>query len=135
MRVSSNRALGNRNVKPGRNRPGFTLSDSLRVLVMSGHVGRRGDWARYIQAFGARTLQCAGPLANTCALSIGNRCGLHDAVDVIFYDRDSVTPELEAQLQRLPPEALVVFARSERDAEGRGFPVVGRIFLGARPER
>lgn len=80
-----------------------------------------------MEAFDARTMQCAGPAASTCALSLGNRCALHDGADVIVYDESSVTPELREQLQRLPPDSPIVFASSERDADGHAIPVATRI--------
>ena len=96
---------------------------------------RRSDWAEYFEGLGLRTMRCAGPQATTCALSLERRCPLHDEADFIFYDQESLTPELESQLRQLPPLAPIAYARSERDARGRQFPVATDIFSGRRPER
>jgi len=102
-----------------------TASSSLTVLVMSRDGERRSDWAEYFEGFGLRTMRCAGPQATTCALSLDRRCPL----------QESLTPELESQLRQLPPLAPIAYARSERDARGRQFPVATDIFSGRRPER
>jgi len=112
-----------------------TASSSLTVLVMSRDGERRSDWAEYFEGFGLRTMRCAGPQATTCALSLDRRCPLHEEADFIFYDQESLTPELESQLRQLPPLAPIAYARSERDARGRQFPVATDIFSGRRPER
>ncbi len=112
-----------------------TASSSLTVLVMSGDGERRSDWAEYFGGLGLQTMRCAGPQATTCALSLNRRCPLHEEADFIIYDQESVTPELDSQVRHLPPEAPIAYARSERDARGRQFPVATDIFSGRRPER
>ena len=112
-----------------------TASSSLTVLVMSCDSERRSDWAEYFEGLGLRTMRCAGPQATTCALSLDRPCPLHEEADVIFYDQESVTPELESHLRQLPPDAPIAYARSQRDVRGRQFPVAIDIFSGQRPER
>jgi len=112
-----------------------TASSSLTVLVMSRDGERRSDWAEYFEGFGLRTMRCAGPQATTCALSLDRRCPLHEEAHVIFYDQESLTPELESQVRRLPPDAPIAYARSQRDVRGCQFPVAIDIFSGRRPGR
>jgi hypothetical protein len=97
-------------------------------------------------ATGARTgrstssASASGPSAardanSTCALSLQQRCPLHEEADFIFYDEESITPELEGQLRMLPPSAPIAYARSQRDADGREFPVTTMIFSRPTPRR
>jgi hypothetical protein len=99
---------------------------------MSGDSHRREDWAKHFERIGLRPIRCAGPENTTCALSLEKRCPLHEEADFIFYDEASVTPELDAQLATLPPNAPLAYARSQWDAEGREFPVPTMIF--SRPK-
>jgi hypothetical protein len=101
---------------------------SLTVLVMTGDGHRREDWAKYFESVGVRPIRCAGPEAMTCALSLEKRCPLHQEADFIFYDEESVTPQLEAQLRTLPPHAPIAYARTKIGPDGREFPVATRIF-------
>lgn len=108
---------------------------SLTALVMTGDGHRREDWAKYFESVGVRPIRCAGPEATTCALSLEKRCPLHDEADFIFYDEESVTPELEAALRALPPHAPIAYARTQIGADGREFPVATRIFSRRQPPR
>jgi hypothetical protein len=108
---------------------------SLTVLVMTGDTHRREDWAKYFEGVGVRPIRCAGPEATTCALSLQKRCPLHEEADFIFYDEESVTPELESQLRTLPPDAPIAYARTKIGADGREFPVATRIFSRRQPGR
>jgi hypothetical protein len=108
---------------------------SLTVLVMSGDSHRREDWAKHFERVGIRPIRCAGPANSTCALSLQQRCPLHEEADFIFYDEESITPELEGQLRMLPPSASIAYARSQRDADGREFPITTMIFSRPTPRR
>ena len=102
---------------------------------MTGDGHRRDDWARYFESVGVRPIRCAGPEATTCALSLDKRCPLLEEADFIFYDEESVTPELEAQLRALPPKAPIAYARTKTGADGRESPVATRIFSRTPPAR
>jgi hypothetical protein len=108
---------------------------SLTVLVMTGDGHRRDDWAKYFEKVGVRPIRCAGPEATTCALSLEKRCPLHQEADFIFYEEESVTPQLEGQLRALPPNAPIAYARTKVGSDGREFPVATRIFSRTRPGR
>jgi hypothetical protein len=110
-------------------------SDPLLVRAELAHRARDDwrqsparDWAKYFESVGVRPIRCAGPEAMTCALSLEKRCPLHQEADFIFYDEESVTPQLEAQLGTLPPHAPIAYARTKIGPDGREFPVATRIF-------
>jgi hypothetical protein len=104
----------------------------LSVLVMSADATRRGDWAKFFEDQGMRTIRCAGPAATTCALEIGTRCPLHQEADLIFYDEDSITPRLEEQLDLITLSAPIAYASSMRARGGTQYPVTERVRSGAR---
>ena len=99
----------------------------IAVLVMSADPERRGAWAKFFEDQNMRTIRCAGPKATTCALEIGSRCPLHENADLIFYDEDGVTPELEEQLDLAVLTTPVAYASSMRSPEGREYPATERV--------
>jgi hypothetical protein len=105
------------------------------VLVMSVDATRRGDWAKFFEEQGMRTIRCAGPQATTCALEIGASCPLHQEADLIFYDEESITPRLEEQLDLIPSTAPIAYASTMRARDGREYPATERVRLAARPTR
>jgi hypothetical protein len=104
---------------------------SLTALVISGDRERRDKWAAYFEDFGLRTMRCAGPKVTPCLSILGGRCPLHNLADIILYDEESVTPDLEEQFRTLRPSAPIAYARSQR-AESGEFPVTTRIFSRGR---
>ncbi len=100
---------------------------SLTVLVMTGDGSQRKDWAKFFEREGLRVLRCAGPEATTCALTVQRHCALQDEADVIFYDQESVTSELEEQLERVPLTAPIAYANGIRSVDGQEQPVAARI--------
>ena len=100
---------------------------------MSGHEGRRAQWATFFEDQGMRTIRCAGPRVTTCALEISDRCPLHDTADLIFYDEESVTPALEEQLDLARYGTPIAYARSMRSPGGREYPVTERVRTVVRP--
>jgi hypothetical protein len=99
---------------------------------MSSDNDRRAQWARFFEDQGMATIRCAGPKATSCALEIGSRCPLHENADLIFYDEESVTPELEEQLDLVVLTAPVAYASSVRSQQGREYPVTERVRPAAR---
>ena len=95
--------------------------------AMSADPERRGAWAKFFEDQDMRTIRCAGPKATTCALEIGSRCPLHENADLIFYDEDGVTPELEEQLDLAVLTTPVAYASSMRSPEGREYPATERV--------
>lgn len=108
---------------------------TLSVLVMSGDPERRGRWAQFFEEQGMHTIRCAGPAATTCALEIGTRCPLHEQADLIFYDQDSVTPELEEQLDLIPLVTPIAYASTMRLRDGRQYPVTERVRRSVPPSK
>jgi len=104
----------------------------LSVLVMSADATRRGDWAKFFEDQGMRTIRCAGPAATTCALEIGTSCPLHQEADLIFYDENSITPRLEEQLDLITLSTPIAYASSMRAPGGMQYPVTERVRPGAR---
>jgi hypothetical protein len=104
----------------------------ISVLVMSADPGRRGAWAKFFEDQGMRTIRCAGPKATTCALELSQKCPLHESADLIFYDEESVTPELEAQLDLAVLSTPVAYASSMRSPQGGEYPVTERVRPTAR---
>jgi hypothetical protein len=99
----------------------------LSVLVMSGDPRRRTDWARFFETQGMHAIRCAGPEVASCALETQRHCPLHDDADLIFYDEESVTRELERQLELYPVAVPIAYARSDRASDGSQYPVIGRV--------
>ena len=96
------------------------------ALVVSADAGIRGDWARYFEALGMRTLRCSGPDV-PCALLAGPSCPLHDAADIAIYDRATVTPELTLRLIRVTHDLPVAFAQDRLSAEGWHEPAITSV--------
>jgi len=94
---------------------------------MSADAKRRGDWAKFFEGQGTETIRCAGPQATSCALEVSNRCPLHERVDLIFYDEESITPALEEQLDLIPLLTPIAYARSTRTRQGDEYPVTERV--------
>ncbi|MEK6227187.1 MAG: hypothetical protein AABM40_12960 [Chloroflexota bacterium] len=94
---------------------------------MSADATRRGDWAKFFEEQGMRTIRCAGPEATTCALEIPATCPLHHEADLIFYDEESVTPRLEEQLDLTPLATPIAYASTMRMRDGRQYPVTERV--------
>jgi hypothetical protein len=107
----------------------------MSVLVMSGDATRRGDWAKFFEEQGMRTIRCAGPEATTCALEIGRSCPLHQEADLIFYDEAGITPRLEEQLDLIPLITPIAYASTMREPSGRQYPVTERVRSAARISR
>jgi hypothetical protein len=107
----------------------------MSVLVMSGDSALRGDWAKFFEEQGMRTIRCAGPEATTCALEIGRSCPLHQEADLIFYDEESVTPRLEEQLDLITLDTPVAYASTMSLRGGRQYPVTVRVRPAARRPR
>jgi hypothetical protein len=105
----------------------------MSVLVMSADAERRGEWARFFEDQGMRTIRCAGPEATSCALETSNRCPLHEEADLIFYDHLSVTRALEEQLDLIPLPTLIAYASSMHSPGGGQYPVTERLRSAARP--
>jgi hypothetical protein len=99
---------------------------------MSADATRRGEWAKFFEDQGMRTLRCAGPVATTCALEIGTSCPLHHEADLIFYDEDSITPRLEEQLDLITIGTPIAYASSMRARAGSQYPVTERVRPAAR---
>ena len=123
---SSRRAEGSGEIRSSR--PLTPLS----VLVMSADAQRRAGWAKFFEDQGMRAIRCAGPKATTCALEISTRCPLHEQADLIFYDEESVTPELEEQLDLVALTTPVAYASSMRSPRGGEYPVTERVRPAAR---
>jgi hypothetical protein len=104
----------------------------MSVLVMSADTTRRGDWAKFFEEQGMRTIRCAGPAATTCALEIGTSCPLHQEADLIFYDEGSITPRLEEQLDLITLGTPIAYASSMRARNGTQYPVTERVRPAAR---
>lgn len=115
-----------RNERSGTDRSSRS-SPALSVLVMSADATRRGDWAKFFEEQGMRTIRCAGPEATTCALEIPATCPLHHEADLIFYDEESVTPRLEEQLDLTPLATPIAYASTMRMRDGRQYPVTERV--------
>jgi len=99
---------------------------------MSADATRRGDWAKFFEDQGMRTIRCAGPAATTCALEIGTSCPLHQEADLIFYDEDSITPRLEEQLDMITLDTPIAYASNMRARGDTQYPVTERVRPGAR---
>jgi hypothetical protein len=99
---------------------------------MSADATRRGDWAKFFEDQGMRTIRCAGPAATTCALEIGTSCPLHQEADLIFYDENSITPRLEEQLDLITLSTPIAYASSMRAPGGMQYPATERVRPGAR---
>jgi hypothetical protein len=120
-------------VKEAPTRRAIHSSDApLTVLVMSGDGSRRDDWATVFEGKGLRVIRCAGPEATTCVLTVQHHCPLQDEADFIFYDRASVTSELERNLDAARRPARITYADSVRTPNGREYPVPLRIRRAAR---
>jgi hypothetical protein len=111
------------------------MSRPVSVLVMSADATRRGEWAKFFEKQGMRTIRCAGPVVTTCALEIGTSCPLHQEADLIFYDEESVTPRLEDQLDLIPLATPIAYASSMTGPDARAYPVTERVRPAARLER
>jgi hypothetical protein len=94
---------------------------------MSSDAERRGEWAKFFEEQGMRTMRCAGPKAASCALEIDRTCPLHEHADLIFYDEESVTPRLEEQLDLIGLDTPIAYARTMRMRDGRQYPVTERV--------
>ena len=105
----------------------------MSVLVMSADSARRADWARFFEEQGLRAIRCAGPRATTCALEIGKNCPLHQEADLIFYDEESVTRQLEEELALISLTAPVAYASTMERPDRRQFPVPERVRPAGRP--
>ena len=99
----------------------------MSVLVMSADSARRADWARFFEEQGLRAIRCAGPRATTCALEMGKNCPLHQEADLIFYDEESVTRQLEDELDLCSLTVPVAYASTMEQPDGRQFPVPERV--------
>jgi len=99
----------------------------MAVLVMSSDTNRRAEWAKFFEEQGMHAIRCAGPKATTCALEIGTRCPLHQEADLIFYDEESVTPDLDEQLDQIPMTTPIAYASTMRTPDGRQYPVTERV--------
>lgn len=99
---------------------------------MSADATRRGDWAKFFEDQGMRTIRCAGPAATTCALELGTSCPLHQEADLIFYDEDGITPRLEEQLDLIILGTPIAYASSMRARDGSQYPVTERVRPAAR---
>jgi hypothetical protein len=94
---------------------------------MSADPRRRTDWARFFETQGMHAIRCAGPEVSSCALEVQRHCPLHDDADLIFYDEESVTKELEQQLDLYPIAVPIAYARSDRAPDGSEYPVIWRV--------
>jgi len=96
------------------------------ILVVSADPAVREGWARYFEAQGLAVIRCAGPEATHCALELGPRCPLQDEADAAYYDNESVTEGLAANLierRRLLP---IFFANDRLTADRQHEPDVTR---------
>jgi hypothetical protein len=106
--------------------PGFPPAPPRVALVISADPAVRGDWARFFEAMGMKTLRCVGPQV-LCVLLDGGRCPLHEEADLAIYDRATVTPELTLRLIRDSHDLPIAFARDRLSEEGRHEPVITSV--------